>query len=42
MIRDYFASLPVDRFPQRVELADELTRPDRDERFEFEPPGHRP
>jgi AcrR family transcriptional regulator len=35
MIRDYFASLPPDRFPHTVGLADELTRADRDERFEF-------
>jgi TetR/AcrR family transcriptional regulator, tetracycline repressor protein len=35
MIRDYFASVPSDRFPHTVELAAELTRADRDERFEF-------
>jgi AcrR family transcriptional regulator len=35
MIRDYFASLPPDRFPHTIGLADELTRADRDERFDF-------
>jgi AcrR family transcriptional regulator len=34
-IRDYFASLPSDRFPHTFGLADELTRADRDERFDF-------
>jgi AcrR family transcriptional regulator len=35
MIRDYFASLPRERFPNTVELAEELTSGDPDERFEF-------
>lgn len=35
MMRDYFAGLPPDRFPNTVELADELVSGDRDERFEF-------
>ena len=35
MIRDYFASLPPERFPNTVELAEELTSGDLDERFEF-------
>ena len=35
MIRDYFGSLPPDRFPHTVDLAAELARADRDERFEF-------
>jgi AcrR family transcriptional regulator len=35
MVRDYFTSLPSDRFPHTVALAGELTRADRDERFEF-------
>jgi AcrR family transcriptional regulator len=35
MLRDYFASFPSDRFPHTSELAGELTRADRDERFEF-------
>lgn len=33
--RRYFASLPSERFPNTVALAEELTRGDRDERFEF-------
>ncbi len=35
MIRDYWASLPPDRFPNTVELADVLMSGDPDERFEF-------
>jgi TetR/AcrR family tetracycline transcriptional repressor len=35
MIRDYFASLPPDRFPNVVALADELVSGGPDERFEF-------
>lgn len=35
MIRDYFASLPSDRFPHTVALADELVAGGPDERFEF-------
>jgi AcrR family transcriptional regulator len=35
MIRDYFASLPPDRFPHTVALADELVSGGPDERFEF-------
>ena len=35
MIRDYFASLPADRFPHTVALADELVSGGPDERFEF-------
>ena len=36
-VRDYFASLPVDRFPTLVEMADQLTafNEDEDDRFEF-------
>jgi AcrR family transcriptional regulator len=34
-IRDYFASLPSDRFPRTVALADELVSGGPDERFEF-------
>jgi AcrR family transcriptional regulator len=35
-LRDYFASLPRDRFPNMVALADELTAGgENDERFEF-------
>jgi AcrR family transcriptional regulator len=34
-MRDYFASLPPERFPNLTELADELTLPGPDERFEF-------
>jgi hypothetical protein len=32
---DYFRSLPPDRFPSLVALADDLTAGDADERFEF-------
>jgi AcrR family transcriptional regulator len=35
MIRDYFASLPADRFPHTVALADQLMAGGPDERFEF-------
>lgn len=35
MMRGYFRSLPADRFPNIVALADELMRADPDERFEF-------
>jgi AcrR family transcriptional regulator len=35
MIRDYFASLPPDRFPNTVALVDELMAGGPDERFEF-------
>lgn len=35
MVRDYFASMPADRFPNVVALADLLVSGDRDERFEF-------
>jgi len=35
MARDYFRSLPSDRFPNVVALADEMMRSDPDERFEF-------
>lgn len=34
-MRTYFASLPGERFPNTVALAEELTAGDRDERFEF-------
>lgn len=34
-MRRYFASLPSERFPNTVALAEELTAGDRDERFEF-------
>lgn len=34
-LRRYFASLPVDRFPNMVALAGPLTAGDGDERFEF-------
>jgi TetR/AcrR family tetracycline transcriptional repressor len=34
-VRDYFASLPADRFPNIVALADEITAGGPDERFEF-------
>jgi hypothetical protein len=34
-MRDYFASLPADRFPNIVALAAELTSGSPDERFEF-------
>jgi len=34
-LRDYFASLPADRFPNMSELAVALTTGGRDERFEF-------
>jgi AcrR family transcriptional regulator len=34
-MRTYFASLPSERFPNTVALADELTAGDREERFEF-------
>lgn len=34
-MRDYLASLPGDRFPNVAELAGELVRANRDERFEF-------
>ena len=34
-MRRYFASLPGERFPNTVALAEELTAGDRDERFEF-------
>jgi AcrR family transcriptional regulator len=34
-VRDYFASLPLDRFPNIVAIADELTRGGDDDRFEF-------
>jgi len=35
MARDYFRSLPPDRFPNLVALADEVMRADPDDRFEF-------
>ena len=35
MIRGYFESLPVERFPNLVALADDITGSDMDERFEF-------
>jgi hypothetical protein len=35
MARDYFRSLPRDRFPNVVALADDLMRADPDDRFEF-------
>jgi AcrR family transcriptional regulator len=35
MARDYLASLPADRFPHLVELAEEFSHADRDERFEL-------
>jgi AcrR family transcriptional regulator len=35
MVRDYFASLPPDRFPNTVELVDVLMSGDPDERFDF-------
>jgi AcrR family transcriptional regulator len=35
MTRDYLASLPSDRFPHLVELADHLTTGDADQRFEL-------
>jgi AcrR family transcriptional regulator len=35
MIRGYFESLPVERFPNLVALADDITAGDQDERFEF-------
>jgi AcrR family transcriptional regulator len=35
MMHDYLASLPPDRFPHTVSLADDLMSGDRDERFEF-------
>jgi AcrR family transcriptional regulator len=34
-MRAYFANLPPERFPNTVDLADELTAGDPDERFEF-------
>ena len=34
-LRQYFGSLPPDRFPTLVGLADDLTAGDADERFEF-------
>lgn len=34
-MRTYFASLPSERFPNTVALAEELTAGDQDERFEF-------
>jgi hypothetical protein len=34
-MRTYFASLPTERFPNTVALADEMTSGDRQERFEF-------
>jgi hypothetical protein len=34
-MRTYFASLPSERFPNSVALAEELTAGDREERFEF-------
>jgi TetR/AcrR family tetracycline transcriptional repressor len=35
MVRDYFSSLPPDRFPNLVAVASELTDVDMDERFEL-------
>jgi Tetracyclin repressor-like, C-terminal domain len=35
MARDYIASLPRDRFPNMVELADHFGMTDNDERFEL-------
>jgi TetR/AcrR family transcriptional regulator, tetracycline repressor protein len=35
MARDYIASLPADRFPNMVELADEFSFSDAGERFEM-------
>jgi AcrR family transcriptional regulator len=34
-LADYFRSLPPEQFPNLVALADELTAPDAEERFEF-------
>jgi TetR/AcrR family transcriptional regulator, tetracycline repressor protein len=34
-MREYLAALPADRFPNLVELADEIMAPGLDERFEF-------
>jgi AcrR family transcriptional regulator len=34
-LRDYFASLPADRFPNLVELAEPLTASGRESRFDF-------
>lgn len=34
-MRTYFASLPAERFPNTVALADEMSSGDRQERFEF-------
>jgi hypothetical protein len=34
-MRTYFAALPAARFPNIVELAEEMTAGDREERFEF-------
>jgi AcrR family transcriptional regulator len=34
-LADYFRSLPPDQFPNLVALADDLTAPDAEERFEF-------
>jgi hypothetical protein len=35
MTRDYLASLPSDRFPHLVELADHITAANADQRFEL-------
>jgi AcrR family transcriptional regulator len=34
-VRDYFAALPVERYPNIVAMVDDLTHGDDDERFEF-------
>jgi hypothetical protein len=34
-LREYFRSLPAERFPNLVALADDLTAGDEEERFEF-------
>jgi hypothetical protein len=34
-LAEYYRSLPPDRFPNLVALADDLTAGDADERFEF-------
>ena len=35
MVRNYVASLPIERFPNLVALADHLTTSDPDTRFEL-------
>lgn len=34
-LREHFAALPAEQYPTTVDLADELTEPDLDSRFEF-------